>query len=256
MVVFTILITLANGNTGCGGGTSSSTNESVSGEGQTYLASNILFRSAEAAARTTRSATTDETIYADQVLMSEAELGVEADTLEEYAEATTPDLSATIVGTWSISVIGDSSDQENDPGFTSSGGSISFSADETFDVSSATADMFDNIPNVGDELTSVSRNSPSYTYRVIDNMVLVLRSEYTARASCNGDCNGETPNDGDSCSCGGDGAFHDVACYGACTETYGSAVPPDFTNYDYNRYIIYTATATKINLGSVILTKE
>lgn len=115
-----ILLTLAS----CGGGSSSGTTK--------YLASNIIFSTAEAATSAHFAVDSTTQILASNVLLdTDVSLGIDADNVQEAMEQVAPSLEDVIVGTWGITEIssGDSSD------YTSSNGTINFGSDGTFSLS-------------------------------------------------------------------------------------------------------------------------
>jgi hypothetical protein len=162
--IFIALGFIALGIGGCGNGSSGNGLDSPT----QYLASNIVFRSASAALKT--QVDTETQVLAENVILDNGALGVDAQDVQSAFEQTEPNIAETIIGSWSITLIGSGENAS----FTSDIGTISFNADGTY--------ILDSTYNGGPFREIFIRALAGYahttlTYQVVDNMIISLRAQ-------------------------------------------------------------------------------
>lgn len=177
IVLVTILI--ACGSSGSNPRTSPS--EAVSTK--KILASNVVFKdSSSTTSFLVSSANAEEIdttikVYAENVVLDNADTSLSSTDVQAAFAETAPDLSQTIIGTWSISQLNgfDEDGTEND--FGREVGTITFNSDNTFSYTT----LYSSITDVANPLTVIEnqKNSSieniSLDYRISSNMVVLLR---------------------------------------------------------------------------------
>ena len=167
----------------CGGGGTGNSNSTTK-----YLASNIIFSSAEAAQARIRGAVvdTDTQILASQVILDTATLGITSDNVQAAFQETNPDLSQLIIGTWLVKEIPAGGAYETDAPYYIDALTFKFNEDGTVDMT-CIDDSASGISNLC-EMVSVYLNT-SLRYSVIENSIVSIKfigenpSDHNVRAS-------------------------------------------------------------------------
>lgn len=133
------------------------------------LASNVILaevQAEEGVDRTTK-------VLASNVVLNSQGLGIPSTDVQGAFQAITPDVATFIVGTWAITDVGRT--LNSSPDFTDELGTITFKSDGTFSIN-LVSDAKQKTLSLLYLIDYIKTHTPtSSTYRVIDNMALMLR---------------------------------------------------------------------------------